>query len=311
MGVILWTADHVDFTAYECVNFAWSIVCKVFVLNHEDKAIRRSKMRITVITPSKNHGEYIGRCLSSVHEQTHPDVEHIVIDGMSTDQTAEVASGYPCKFLRSQDSGASQAINRGLDMATGDIVCWLNADDVFWSSTTLERIAKAFTEFPNVDVITGNGYYIDENGKFLQPIFGRPERVTLRWIRRFDTILQPSTFWRRNQLRLDEKLRYCFDWKLWIEFFEMGFNLVYFPEYFSLYRVHSTSLTYQDSARRRQEVYGMAKQYDRRSAQVAWCWLVWKLYKLSESLRSARFKRLIRAVNAAVTILSDGQIGSC
>lgn len=268
-------------------------------------------MRVTIITPSKNHGDYIEDCFRSVHGQTHRDIEHIVLDGMSTDRTAEIAAQFPCTFLQSKDSGAAQAINRGLEMATGDIVCWLNADDLFWSNTTLERVVNTLLEFPKVDILTGNGYYIDEKGKFVQPIFGRPERISLRWLNRFDFILQPATFWRRNQLRLDENLRYCFDWKLWIEFWESGLNLLYLPEYFALYRIHASSLTYQDSALRRQEIYGMVRQYDRRRVQVAWCWLVWKMYRLSESLSSAKVKRFASAANSAVNALSDGQIGSC
>jgi len=267
-------------------------------------------MRVTIITPSKNHGEYIEDCFRSIHGQTHRDIEHIVLDGMSADGTADIAAQYPCTFLQSKDSGAAQAINRGLEMATGDIVCWLNADDIFWSHTTLERIVSTFNEFPQVDVITGNGYFIDEGGKFVQPIFGRPDRISLRWIKRFDFILQPATFWRRNGLRLDESLRYCFDWKLWIEFWEAGLNILYMPENFALYRVHLSSLTYQDKALRRQEVFAMAKQYDQRRVQVAWCWLVWKLYKLSETLNSARLKSLTRAVNSVMNALSDGHIGS-
>jgi glycosyltransferase involved in cell wall biosynthesis len=267
-------------------------------------------VRITVITPSKNQGDYIEDCLRSVHSQTHDDIEHIVLDGMSTDRTSELAARFPCKFLQESDSGAAQAINRGFDMATGDIVCWLNADDVFWSNTTLERIVNAFAEWPQVDVITGNGYFIDEHGKLLQPISRRPDRICYRWLTRFDFILQPATFWRRNGLRLDESLKYCFDWKLWIEFWESGLNVLYLPEYFALYRIHSSSLTHQDSARRRGEVYGMAKQYDRRLPQVVWCWIVWKLYAVSEWVHSNILKRFARAADTAVNVLSHGQFGS-
>jgi glycosyltransferase involved in cell wall biosynthesis len=114
-------------------------------------------MRVSIITPSKDQGIYIDQCLRSVHGQTHRDIEHVALDGISTDETADVAARYPCKFLQRKDSGPAQAINRGLDIATGDIVSWLNADDAFWSNTTLERVVKTFMEFPEVDVITGNG----------------------------------------------------------------------------------------------------------------------------------------------------------
>ena len=268
-------------------------------------------MRVSVITPSKNQGRYIAHCLRSVQEQTHRDVEHIVLDGISNDETAEVAARYPCTFLQGKDSGPAQAINRGLDMVTGDIVCWLNADDAFSSSTALERVVRTFAELPEVDVITGNGYYIDENGKYIQPIiFPRPDRLCLQWIERDCTFLQPATFWRRNQFRLDENLKYCFDWKLWIDFFQASLNVLYVPEYFSLYRLQPSSLTYQDKASRRQEVYRIVQQYNRSRAQAAWCWAVWRSFQLSESLHAPRLKRFAVLVNAAIGILSDDRIKS-
>jgi glycosyltransferase involved in cell wall biosynthesis len=268
-------------------------------------------MRVTVITPSKNQGQYIDDCLRSIHEQTHRDIEHIVLDGMSTDETADVAARYPCKFLQSKDSGPAQAINRGLDMASGDIVCWLNADDVYWSNRVLERAVGWFAEFSEVDVITGNGYYIGADGKLLNPVCGRPERYSLPWMKRSDYILQPATFWRRNDSRLDESLHYCFDWKLWIDFWQSGLNVLFVPEYFARHRVHSSSLTEQDSALRRQEVYSMARRYDGRRLQIAWCWVVWRMYKLSESLRSPNLKRLARRANRVMLILSGGRFASC
>ena len=268
-------------------------------------------MRVSVITPSKNQGGYIEHCLRSVHEQTHRDLEHIVLDGVSTDATAEVAARYPCTFLQGKDSGPAQAINRGFDMVTGDIVCWLNADDAFSSSTVLERVVRTFAELPEVDVITGNGYYIDENGKYIQPIvLQRPDHLCLPWIEKDCTFLQPATFWRRNQFRLDENLKYCWDWKLWIDFFRAGLNVLYVPEYFSFYRLHPSSLTYQDTASRRQEVYRIVQQHKRSRAQAAWCWAVWRTFQLSESLRSPKLKRFARLANDAMDTLTDGRIKS-
>jgi len=268
-------------------------------------------MRVTVITPSRNQGNYIEQCLRSVHGQTHTDIEHIVLDGLSTDHTAEVAARFPCTFLQDKDTGPAQAINRGLEMATGDIVCWLNADDAFWSSTTVERVVESFTKFPQVDVITGNGYFVDEKGTFLQPILGTPERLSLRWIRRADYIFQPATFWRRNQFRLDESLHYCFDWKLWIEFLLAGLNLMYVPEYFAIYRLQPSSLTSQDNALRRREVYEVVKRYDQRRVQSFWCWLVWRMYQFAEKLGSRKIKRLAQVANGLMIRITGNEIGSC
>lgn len=268
-------------------------------------------MRVTVITPSRNQGSYIDHCLRSVHQQTHKDVEHLVLDGLSTDETAEVAGRYPCTFLQRRDSGPAQAINKGLELATGDIVCWLNADDAFFSPTTLECVVDLFTKEPTVDVITGNGYYIEESGRYLAPIIpASPSRMSLSWLRRMDFFLQPATFWRRNAFRLDEGLQYTFDWKLWIDFLTTGLNLLYVPEYFALYRVQPASLTQTDTSKRRREIYRLVKDYSPSKLQTAWCWTVWKLYVLSELLGSRSLKAIVRKANSLMETVSQGRIAS-
>jgi len=233
-----------------------------------------------------------------------------VLDGMSTDGTAEIVARYPCIFVQKRDSGPAQAINRGLDMAAGDIVCWLNSDDMFWSNTTIARIVDLFMEFSNVDVITGNGYTVDERGKLLLPIVPRPGRLGLYWMRRLDYMLQPATFWRRNKFRLDEELGYVFDWKLWIEFLQGGLSLLYVPEYFASYRMQASSLTYQDTAARKREVYTLTRRYGPRRAQIAWCWLVWMLYRLSEIMRAPAIKRFAVRLNGILSRATDESIVS-
>lgn len=268
-------------------------------------------MRVTVLTPSKNQANFIDACLRSVHEQTYRTIEHIVLDGMSTDDTALIAARYPCAFFQRKDSGPAQAINQGLNMASGDIVCWLNADDAFSSQTTIERIIRIFAEQPEVDVITGDGYYINEQGRYINPIvMTHPSRVSYKWIIREDFILQPATFWRRNAFRLDERLKYCFDWQLWIDYFAAGLNILYVPQYFALYRRQPSSLTQQDTASRRREVYKMVKKHRNHGLLVVWCWLMWRSYQLSEVVRVPRLKRLMKVANALMKRVSYGFIVS-
>jgi len=266
-------------------------------------------MRVSVITPSRNQGKYIDHCLRSIHNQTHGNIEHIVLDGMSTDDTAKVVANYRSIFLQQKDSGPAQAINRGLDMATGDIVCWLNADDAFASRHVLERIVQLFSERPEVEVITGNGYYIDENGRYLKPIVNaRPDRCCLKWIRKHDFVLQPATFWKRNQFRLDEGLNYCFDWKLWLDFFEAKMNVLYVPEYFAFYRMQPGSLTFQDSAVRMREIYEFISRNGSNGAQAAWIWANWRIYQLAEGLHLPVLKRMSRRAFIVVGIITNDHI---
>lgn len=267
-------------------------------------------MLVTVITPSKNQGRFIDQCLRSVHTQTHREIEHIVLDGMSTDDTANIVGRYPSAFIQRADSGPAQAINHGLEMAKGDIVCWLNADDAFSSHTTLERVISVFSEAPEVDMVTGDGYYIDDEGRYLNPIIlRRPDRLCRKWIQRADYILQPATFWRRSHLRLNERLRYCFDWQLWIDSFNAGVNVLYTPQYFALYRLQADSLTQQDTSSRKREIYRLIREQSN-LIQAAWCWGAWRGYQVAELTRIRGIKKLVRLADRVIGTVSDGFICS-
>jgi glycosyltransferase involved in cell wall biosynthesis len=266
-------------------------------------------MLITIITPSRNQGRYIKDCLESIHGQTHKEIEHIILDGMSTDDTAAVVAPYPSQFIQRKDTGPAQAINRGLDMANGEIVCWLNSDDLFFCPGTLESVVEIFHQHPNVDVVTGDGYYITDAGRLIQPIVPiHPNRMTQEWMKRRDMFLQPATFWRRNSHRLDEQLHFGFDWQLWLEFYRVGLNVLYLPQYLALYRVHPKSLTQQDPPTRRREIYELIAEYGDSKIHAIWCWIMWRAYWLDEYLPGNFMKLIASLVNRALGKLTSGKI---
>lgn len=266
-------------------------------------------MMFSIITPSKNQGRYITQCLDSIYGQSHREVEHIVMDGVSEDDTAAVVAKYPSRFLQQRDSGPAQAINRGLELATGEIVCWLNADDAFAGPGVLSCVAKLFEEHPEIDVITGDGYYMEDDGRLLAPIHpDRQSRMSLQWLRRIDVFLQPATFWRRNNVRLDEKLHYTFDWQLWLDFYGASLNVCYVPQCFALYRVHPGSLTQQDRPLRRKEIYELLTRHGD-SAVLRWCsWISWKAHVVDEKLHTSILRRALRALNIVLYETTGGLI---
>jgi glycosyltransferase involved in cell wall biosynthesis len=271
----------------------------------------RGFMLITIITSSRNQGHFIADCLRSIHGQTHKEIEHIVLDDMSNDDTAGIVAGFPSKFIQRKDAGPAQAINRGIDMALGDVLCWLNSDDLFFDPEVLASVAKIFEQHPNVDVVTGDGYYIAESGRLLQPIVpAHSNRMTKEWMGTFDMFLQPATFWRRNTHRLDETLHYGFDWQLWNEFYKADLNVLYVPRYFASYRIHGGSLTQRDSPSRRRELYQLASKYSRSQAQVLWCWIVWKAYCVDEHLPGNFIKPLPDITNRILGKITFGKITS-
>jgi glycosyltransferase involved in cell wall biosynthesis len=266
-------------------------------------------MLFSIITPSKNQGRYITHCLDSIYGQSHREVEHIVMDGVSDDNTAAVVAQYPSRFLRQKDAGPAQAINRGLDLATGDIVCWLNADDAFSDSHVLESVAKIFELNPEIDVVTGDGYYIEDDGRLLVPIHpDKQSHMSLRWLRRRDVFLQPATFWRHNIIRLDESLHYTFDWQLWLDFYAASLNVLYVPQCFALYRVHPGSLTQQDRPLRRKEIYEVLVRNGESAILRGFYWLAWKGHVIDEKLHTRILRRVLRVLNFVLYKSTSGWI---
>jgi glycosyltransferase involved in cell wall biosynthesis len=231
------------------------------------------------------------------------------MDGLSEDDTAVVVAKYPSRFMQQKDTGPAQAINRGLEMAKGDIVCWLNADDAFAGPNVLESVAKLFQQHPEIDVITGDGYYIDNDGRLLHPI--HPENhshMSLAGLRKMDYFLQPATFWRRNSIRLDEKLQYTFDWQLWLDFYAASLNVFYVPEYFALYRLHPDSLTQQDRPLRRKENYNFIAKHGDSTIQRWWTWIAWKSHVLDQKLHTTVLRKMVRLLNIVLYRSTGGKI---
>jgi glycosyltransferase involved in cell wall biosynthesis len=189
-------------------------------------------LRITVVTPSYNQAAYVGETMRSVRDQDHPDVEHIVVDGVSTDGSLEVIRQYGdhATIISEPDRNQTDAINKGLRRATGDIVCWLNSDDYFLPGT-LSAVAAHFQQHPEEQWVTGDCVIVDQAG--------RPIQQAVRWYKRAlralpppfylgltNAVTQPATFWRRelhDRLGfLNESLDYTMDYDWWLRLLSVG-----------------------------------------------------------------------------------------
>ncbi len=126
-------------------------------------------MDFTVITANLNHGRFLAECLASVAEQSGVSVEHLVIDGGSTDDSAAIAARFPhVTWSQGRDKGMSDAINKGFDRATGDWVIWLNADDRL-KPGVLAQVKQAASQ-THADVLYGSYDFIDEAGRYQRTI---------------------------------------------------------------------------------------------------------------------------------------------
>jgi glycosyltransferase involved in cell wall biosynthesis len=206
--------------------------------------------RITVVTPSYNQAAFVDQTMRSIHDQDHPDVEHIVVDGGSTDGSLEIIRTYEDRatIIAEPDRGQTDAINKGLRRATGDIVCWLNTDDYFMPGA-LSTVAAYFRDHPEALWLTGDCLIVDEHG--------RPIQQPVRWYKRAlrllpspfylgltNAITQPATFWRRSAHDelgyLDEALHYTMDYDWWLRLNELA-RPVRLNRTLTAFRIHQAS----------------------------------------------------------------------
>jgi glycosyltransferase involved in cell wall biosynthesis len=151
--------------------------------------------KVSIIVPNYNSGKVIERCLNSIFNQNYPNLELILADGGSNDDSIEICRKYHSRFtvfISEPDGGIAEALNKGFQCSTGDIYAWLAADDEL-APGALIRIARIFTDSPGVDVITGGCQRYFPDGSTVETI---PPNDLLTRILFQNVIEQPSTFWR-------------------------------------------------------------------------------------------------------------------
>lgn len=180
--------------------------------------------RVTVVTPSLDQGRFLGDTLASVRAQTYPHLEHLVIDGGSRDQTLAIlrqagGDSPALRWVSEPDGGQSDAINKGFRRARGEILAWLNADDIY-TPDAVEVAVRSLRAHPEVGLVYGRGEIIDHHGAVVGPFTGWEPFSLWRLLHVLDYILQPATFFRRHLVEavgyLDTGLSWAMDWDLWI-----------------------------------------------------------------------------------------------
>ncbi len=231
-----------------------------------DSAGANNLPRITVVTPSLNQGRYIEDAIRSVLEQDYPNLEYIVRDGGSTDETIDILRRYEehlSRLVIEPDGGPADAINKAFSEATGDILAWLNADDLYLPGT-LHAIAEAFAADSTADLVYGEGWYIDEAGARIEPCRFVRRAFNRRYLVNKDPILQPASFWRRAVWErtgdLDTSLRWVFDWEWFIRAHERA-SFRYLPRELAYYRVQPRALTRTGGLARQLEHGRVTRRY--------------------------------------------------
>jgi len=204
-------------------------------------------MKISIITPTRNQVQFIQQTLDSVATQNWPEIEHIVLDALSTDGTPDLlkACTHPIQFVSEKDRGQSDAINKGFRMATGEILAWLNSDD-WYQDGTLEFVGRWFEEHPECHWLAGavDNIFPDGTTRRVTPAYHGLEALLGR--ERY-SLHQPGIFWRRSMFEkvgdLDINLSCSFDHDFWIRSVLNGFQPICVERPLACFRIHADSKT--------------------------------------------------------------------
>ena len=180
---------------------------------------------VSILTPSFNQGRWLEDNLVSVARQTYPSIEHVVMDGGSTDVTIDVLKSAAGRVVwRSEpDSGQSDALNKAFAASNGEIIGWINSDDGYFSTTAVEQAVAVFERRPDVDFVYGHSAYVNSDGLVLHLMW--VPRFIKWWFRRQDYISQPTVFLRRSALGsklVDDTLHFAMDYELWLRLLRDG-----------------------------------------------------------------------------------------
>jgi glycosyltransferase involved in cell wall biosynthesis len=207
-------------------------------------------VKLSVITPSYNHSNFIEDTLQSVKAQNYPAIEHIVVDGASTDGTCEILKKYSqtpgwehLRWISQPDKGQSDAINKGFHMATGDLVAWLNSDDYLLPGG-LESIADYADTHPEIDVVYGDSIFVEKDGDLRRV---KKEHKFDFWVLLYcGCYIQSNTaFYRRHVIDqgffLQENYRVCMDYEYFVRLAAKGKTFGYANRPIAAFRWQGTN----------------------------------------------------------------------
>jgi glycosyltransferase involved in cell wall biosynthesis len=230
-----------------------------------------SSPRISVVILSFNQGAYLNQCITSVFEQSYGNLEVILMDGGSTDGSLEVIEKFKPRFyyVQSQpDGGQVKALNKALfEIATGDILTWLNSDD-YWESNILEEVSQAIEPKEGRYIVCGRCRWVIEPGaqEFDHPFFGSRnyEQILRFW--QYGTLPQCSLFFHRDLMlktgKLDTNEMLAFDYQYWLRITRREDCLIYFVDrVLSYYRQHPTAKTISEHRKSHQDLERVSRQF--------------------------------------------------
>jgi glycosyltransferase involved in cell wall biosynthesis len=206
-------------------------------------------LRVSIVTPSFNQGIFIRETISSVLSQSHSELDYVIQDAASVDETHEVISSFADPRLRlfiEKDKGQADALNNGFRRTGGDIMAYLNSDDLLMPGA-LTYITDFFAARPDVDVVYGDRLIVDDKSRLIGKWRLPPHDPAVISI--VDYVPQETLFWRRSAWErvgeaFDDALQFAMDWDLILRFQSTGAKIVHVPIYIGAFRVHQLQKTH-------------------------------------------------------------------
>jgi len=226
--------------------------------------------KISVITPSFNQADFIEQTIRSVLEQDYPDLEYVVVDGGSSDGTLDILSRYAGRltWISEPDRGQAHAINKGLRMVSGEVLAFLNSDDLYLPGA-LQSVGNYFSQHPDAGWLSGRCRNINENGQEIRQVIRAYKNIWLRAasyhaLLILNYVAQPATFWRRAAMQscgwLNEDLHYTMDYELWLRLGRRH-QLHVLNQDLAAFRVHDASKSGTTAHKQFDEELAVARRY--------------------------------------------------
>lgn len=220
------------------------------LLSADERPLRSdtSYPRISIVTPSFNQGEFLERTIVSVLNQHYPNLEYMILDGGSTDNSVQVIQKYErylTHWSSEKDGGTADALAKGFARTSGGILAWVNSDDLYMPGA-LDAVAAAFSRDRDSDVIYGNSYYIDAGDRVLKE---RRRTPFSRFGFLYDglALSQPATFWRRQAFDecggIDQQYPFAFDTDFFFRLLARQARFGFMRRFLAGFRVHPNSAT--------------------------------------------------------------------
>jgi glycosyltransferase involved in cell wall biosynthesis len=261
--------------------------------------------KISIVTPTFNQGQFLEETILSVLGQDYPNLEYIIVDGGSTDNSVEIIRKYEGKlawWTSEPDQGQSDAINKGFQKATGDILAWINSDDIYMPGT-LKRIAAEVLEH-------GEGIYFGECIHFRlneEGLFSSGSEVEKNFradlLHEYDYMIQPASFWTKGvwettgEIRTD--LQFGLDWEWFLRARNRGVKFIPVRKCLALYRLHDAHKTGLGGRKRQEEIYNIYKEYSEKHATL-YRMLMDETYQPA-NISARMISKLAKTINGPVT----------